>query len=289
VNLLNDQFLIVSPFFVICGLSVLAVLVNRVAMANRPIKAIHTFNLLSSEIKSRRIELSIENSVFKLGSESVRGQVDIDHFDSSDLTAAKSVRRAGVPRASKRLLDLVLAYSILIFLAPLLILTVIAIRLDSKGPILYRQTRVGLDGRPFRIFKFRSMRIDAEKDGAQWAKTNDDRVTRVGRFIRKVRIDEIPQALNIIANEMSFVGPRPERPEFVELLQQEIPNYQERHFVKPGLTGWAQVNFEYGDSIDDAREKLKYDLYYIKHFSVLLDIVIVLKTVRVALFGIGSR
>lgn len=258
-------------------------------MANRPIKAIHTFNLLSSEIKSRRIELSIENSVFKLGSESVRGQVDIDHFDSSDLTAAKSVRRAGVPRASKRLLDLVLAYSILIFLAPLLILTVIAIRLDSKGPILYRQTRVGLDGRPFRIFKFRSMRIDAEKDGAQWAKTNDDRVTRVGRFIRKVRIDEIPQALNIIANEMSFVGPRPERPEFVELLQQEIPNYQERHFVKPGLTGWAQVNFEYGDSIDDAREKLKYDLYYIKHFSVLLDIVIVLKTVRVALFGIGSR
>lgn len=230
-----------------------------------------------------------EVTTLKVTPDGFDGKVDIDGFSNTDLTAARRVRRAGVARASKRLVDLILAFAILIFLAPLLALTVLAVRLDSKGPILYRQTRVGLDGRPFRIYKFRSMRIDAEKDGVQWAKTNDDRVTRVGRIIRKTRIDEIPQAFNIIANEMSFVGPRPERPEFVEILDEEIPNYCERHFVKPGLTGWAQVNFEYGDSIDDARKKLEYDLYYVKHCNLLLDIVIISKTVRVALFGIGSR
>lgn len=231
----------------------------------------------------------VSDIVFKTHSETLSRKVDIEQFTSADRVAAQSIRQAGVKRASKRLIDLVLAFSLLIFLAPLLVVTAIAIMLESRGPVFYRQTRVGLDGRPFRIFKFRSMRTDAERNGPQWASTRDARVTRVGRFIRKLRIDEIPQAINIIANEMSFVGPRPERPEFVEILEKEIPNYQERHFVKPGLTGWAQVNFEYGDSIEDAREKLEYDLYYVKHYSNWLDIKTILMTFRVALFGVGSR
>ena len=230
-----------------------------------------------------------EQTVFKTHSEFLTRKVDIERFTRDDRMAAQGIRKAGVKRASKRFIDLVLAFSLLIFLAPLLALTSIAIVLESRGPIFDRQTRVGLDGRPFRIFKFRSMRTDAERNGPQWASSNDARVTRVGKIIRKLRIDEIPQAINIIANEMSFVGPRPERPEFVEILEKEIPNYQERHYVKPGLTGWAQVNFEYGDSIEDAWEKLEYDLYYVKHYSNFLDIRIVLMTFRVAFFGIGSR
>ena len=234
-------------------------------------------------------DINAAAAFFRLGADGISKQVDIESFSDADLAAARRARKAGFTRASKRLFDLILAFALLFFLSPLLLVTAILIKLDSSGPVLYRQTRIGLDGRPFRIYKFRSMRQDAERNGAQWARSNDDRITRVGRIIRKTRIDEIPQAFNIIANEMSFVGPRPERPEFVATLRKEIPNYDERHIVKPGITGWAQINFEYGDSVEDARTKLTYDLFYVKNWGLSLDILIVLKTVRVALFGLGAR
>ncbi len=162
-------------------------------------------------------------------------------------------------------------------------LLALAIKLESKGQLIYKQKRVGLNGKEFYALKFRSMRQDAEKDGAQWAKEKDDRVTKIGKFIRKSRIDEIPQFWNIIKGEMSFVGPRPERPEFVEELKKEIPFFNERHLVKPGLTGWAQINFPYGASVADAKEKLQYDLFYIKNQSIALDISIILKTINTIL------
>ena len=217
------------------------------------------------------------------------GQVDLTAVNDNDIEKRFSRRTPASAQWGKRLFDVAAALGLLIFLAPLLIVTAIAIRLDSRGPVLYRQRRVGMKGEEFDIFKFRSMRTDAEKDGARWAAEDDDRITRVGRFIRRTRIDEIPQAINIMRGEMSFVGPRPERPEFVSLLEQEIPHYHERHLVKPGITGWAQVKHEYTASVEGARTKLTYDLFYIKHFSLLLDLLIVLMTVRVALLGIGSR
>jgi exopolysaccharide biosynthesis polyprenyl glycosylphosphotransferase len=217
------------------------------------------------------------------------GRVDPSKFSDLDLTRAQALRIPGLARASKRAFDIAVALTLIVAFSWLLILTAIVIRLDSAGPALYRQRRVGKDGREFDIFKFRSMRTDAEKDGAQWARTDDDRITRVGRFIRRTRIDELPQAFNILRGEMSFVGPRPERPEFVAMLEKEIPHYHDRHVLKPGITGWAQVRHAYTASIDGAREKLCYDLFYVKHFSLLLDILIVLMTVRVAVLGIGSR
>lgn len=222
-------------------------------------------------------------------SASVAGRVDIVKIREEDLAAGIAAQNTGMMGFAKRAFDIACALGLIVFLAPLLVLTAIAIRLDSKGPALYRQRRVGLNGAEFDIYKFRSMREDAEKDGARWAATKDDRITQVGRFIRRTRIDEIPQAINILKGEMSFVGPRPERPEFVQVLESEIPNYHGRHVVKPGITGWAQVRHEYTASVEGARDKLAYDLYYIKHFSPLLDLAIVVLTVRVALLGIGSR
>jgi exopolysaccharide biosynthesis polyprenyl glycosylphosphotransferase len=172
--------------------------------------------------------------------------------------------------------------------SPLLVLSAIAIKLDSRGPILFRQIRVGLEGKTFVVYKFRSMREDAENDtGPVWAQEADTRVTRVGRVLRKVRLDELPQLFNVLRGEMSLVGPRPERPYFVDLLEQEIPFYDLRHSVKPGITGWAQVCCPYGASIEDAHQKLQYDLYYAKNMSLRLDAVILLKTLRVVLFGKG--
>jgi len=169
-----------------------------------------------------------------------------------------------------------------------MVLIFIVIRLDSKGPVLYRQTRVGLTGKVFNLIKFRSMRIDAESGtGPQWAQRDDPRITHVGRFLRKYRLDELPQFLNVIRGEMSFVGPRPERPAFVEQLQEQIPFYDERHSVRPGVTGWAQVQYTYGASVEDAARKLEYDLFYLKSLSVLFDIAILFRTVRVVLFGSG--
>ena len=172
---------------------------------------------------------------------------------------------------------------------PILIVTAVLIKLESKGPIFYKQERVGKNGRTFVLTKFRSMRVDAEQDGPVWAQKGDDRTTRVGRVIRKVRIDEIPQFWNILKGEMSFVGPRPERPHFVAQLAQEIPFYEQRHLIAPGLTGWAQIKYPYGASIEDARQKLQYDLYYIKNQSLMLDAIILFETVKIILFGRGAQ
>ena len=188
----------------------------------------------------------------------------------------------------KRAIDIVFAALLLTLTAPLLAAVAIAIKLESKGPILFRQERVGLHGMPFFIFKFRSMRQDAERlSGPTWARMRDDRVTRVGRILRYFRLDEIPQALNVLRGEMSLVGPRPERPFFVDQLAQEIPFYALRHYVKPGITGWAQVMYPYGSSVEDAYQKLQYDLYYAKHRSLSCDLDILLKTVKIVLIGRG--
>jgi len=178
----------------------------------------------------------------------------------------------------------------LVLSLPIALVTAILIKLESRGEIFYKQERVGKNGRIVKVIKFRSMRSDAEKDGKPvWAIAGDDRVTRVGRVIRKIRIDEIPQFWNIIKGEMSFVGPRPERPHFVSQLAEEIPFYEHRHLVAPGLTGWAQIKYPYGASVHDARQKLQYDLYYIKNQSLALDLVIVFETVKTVLFGKGGR
>ena len=191
--------------------------------------------------------------------------------------------------ALHRLFDIALSLVMLMFALPLMLLAALAVRLDSRGPALYRQERVGLGGRSFTLLKFRSMRLDAEARGPVWAVQCDPRVTRVGSFMRLTRIDELPQLLNILRGEMSFIGPRPERPHFVAQLQQVLPSYAERSRVKPGLTGWAQVNYPYGASIEDARAKLSYDLYYVRNRSLLLDLLILLATVRVVLFQRGAR
>jgi sugar transferase (PEP-CTERM system associated) len=176
-----------------------------------------------------------------------------------------------------------------IFSLPIVIVTAILIKLESRGPVFYRQERVGKNGRTFVLAKFRSMRVDAEQDGPVWAQKGDSRTTRVGRVIRKIRVDEIPQFWNILKGEMSFVGPRPERPHFVAQLAEEIPFYEQRHLIAPGLTGWAQIKYPYGASIEDARQKLQYDLFYIKNHSLLLDAVIMFETIKIILFGRGAQ
>lgn len=182
-----------------------------------------------------------------------------------------------------------IAFFLFLVTWPVMLITVILIKLDEgmKAPVFYYQERVGLDGQAFRIMKFRSMRIDAEKDGAQMATENDDRTTKIGKFIRKYRVDELPQIYNVMRGDMGFVGPRPERPEFVQQLIKNIPYYNERHNVKPGLTGWAQLKYPYGATEEDSLEKLKYDLYYIKHRSFMLDLLILIRTVEIVLFGKG--
>jgi sugar transferase (PEP-CTERM system associated) len=191
---------------------------------------------------------------------------------------------------AKRLLDLAISLTLLAVMFPFIVLTALAVFLETGRPILYSQKRVGMLGREFRIYKFRSMRQDAEKDGkARWASTNDDRVTKVGAFIRNTRLDELPQIYNVIKGEMSIVGPRPERPEFVSELKEKIPFYDTRHYVKPGLMGWAQLKYPYGASVEDAKGKLEYDLYYSKNHSLLMDLLIMIQTVEVVLLGKGVR
>jgi sugar transferase (PEP-CTERM system associated) len=190
----------------------------------------------------------------------------------------------------KRLFDITASLVLLILTLPLVLVTAIAIKLESKGPAFYRQRRVGLYSVGFDVIKLRSMRQDAEVDGkAVWAEKDDPRITRIGRIIRKLRIDELPQTWSVLKGEMSFVGPRPERPQFVEDLEQQLNYYAERHMVKPGITGWAQINYPYGASIDDARQKLEYDLYYAKNYSPFLDVLILLQTIRVVLWPEGAR
>ncbi len=204
-------------------------------------------------------------------------------------TEGFSLNTRGSLRRIKRALDLFISLFLLILSSPILLLTALIVRLESPGPVIYRQDRVGLHEREFTVYKFRSMRADAEKNGAVWASAKDARVTRFGRFIRKVRIDELPQLWNVLKGDMSFIGPRPERMAFVRELKKSIPYYSLRHTIKPGLTGWAQVRFPYGASMEDARRKLEYDLYYIKNMSMLLDIHILFKTMGVVLFPKGAR
>jgi exopolysaccharide biosynthesis polyprenyl glycosylphosphotransferase len=189
----------------------------------------------------------------------------------------------------KRVMDIVVALFLLVATSPLLLVTALAIKLDSKGPVLYSQERVGLYGRKFMVYKFRSMRTDAEKNGPQWALKNDDRITRVGRFIRRCRIDEIPQLWCVLKGDMSMVGPRPEREHFIEKLKLEIPMYMSRLKMKPGLTGWAQVRHHYDTSLEDVQKKLNYDLYYFENMSLLLDFQILFRTVYVVLTGKGAQ
>ena len=190
----------------------------------------------------------------------------------------------------KRIFDIVASLLLFAVMGPVLLVTAVAVKLESRGPAFYRQRRVGLYGVGFDCIKLRSMRLDAETNGvAVWAEKDDPRITRVGRFIRKVRLDELPQCWSVLKGEMSFVGPRPERPQFVEDLEQQLPYYAERHMVKPGITGWAQINYPYGASFEDSRQKLEYDLYYAKNYSPFLDLLIILQTIRVVLWPQGAR
>ena len=218
------------------------------------------------------------------------GRIDLDHVGPDWLAPSSKSGGRRLGDAIKRASDVLISLVLLFLTLPLMLVIALFIKLDSPGPVLYRQERVGLHSRPFTLFKFRSMSVDAEKEGKpRWALQRDPRVTRVGAFIRATRIDELPQLLNVLRGEMSFVGPRPERPHFVEQLEQVIPLYRERSSVKPGITGWAQVNYPYGASVEDAREKLSYDLYYVKNRSLFLDILILVSTVRVILFQEGAR
>ena len=219
------------------------------------------------------------------------GQVRIDIMDPRWLMFSEGFRQSEVKDAVKRVFDLLSSSIILGVSAPVMLLTVLAIKLEDgwKAPVFYHQLRVGLGQQPYKVYKFRSMRPDAEAGGAKWASKTDDRVTRVGRLIRKTRIDELPQIYNVLKGEMSFVGPRPERPEFVEKLALEIPYYNERHLVKPGITGWAQLMYPYGASVTDSYQKQLFDMYYIKNRNLFLDFLILLQTVEVVLFGKGAR
>ena len=219
------------------------------------------------------------------------GKLPIKYLNNSWLvyTSLQGVDKSIYMIRVKRLIDIGLSVVGLILSLPIIITASILIKLDSSGPVLYRQKRVGYNGEVFELLKFRSMTVNAERNGAVWAENNDARVTGAGKILRKTRIDEIPQMWNVLTGAMSFIGPRPERPEFVKQLSKEIPYYQLRHNVKPGITGWAQINFRYGASVGDALEKLQYDLFYIKNLSAFLDMHILLKTIRVVLFGNGAR
>jgi sugar transferase (PEP-CTERM system associated) len=216
-------------------------------------------------------------------------RVDIRRVEVGWLLYSTGFYFGTIDNALKRLLDMLASAVLLVLFSPFLIGAAIAIKLDDGGPVLYSQERLTRNEKPFRILKLRTMRVDAEKAGAVWAATADPRITRVGNFLRRTRIDEMPQLVNVFRGDMSLVGPRPERPNFVTELARQLPLYHERHMVKAGLTGWAQINYPYGASLDDARSKLSYDLYYVKNFSILFDLLILLQTLRVVLWPSGAR
>jgi len=220
--------------------------------------------------------------------ERITGKVHVDMLRPSWLIFAGRRRDSPIKVVVRESIHRLLALTGLVLSLPIAVLTAILIKIDSRGPVFYRQERMGKSGRIFNVIKFRSMKTDAEADGTPiWAATNDERTTRVGKVIRKLRIDEIPQFINILKGEMNFVGPRPERPHFVKQLATEIPYFEHRHLVAPGLTGWAQIKYPYGASVADAIQKLQYDLYYIKNQSLTFDLVIVLDTIKTVLFGKG--
>lgn len=219
------------------------------------------------------------------------GKVELDLLHPSWLVFSDGFSQSPTTVGMERAFDLISSSLLLLVSWPIMLLTAVAIKLEDgvSASVFYKQQRVGLDGNEFYVYKFRSMKVDAEKNGAQWAQENDSRITKVGNFIRKVRIDELPQILNVFTGEMGFVGPRPERPEFVGTLAEKIPYFNERHRVKPGITGWAQLCYPYGASDEDSAQKLQYDLYYVKNHSLMLDILILIQTVEVVLFGKGAR
>ena len=259
------------------GEVVLALEERRNALPLKDLLRVKTTGVSVSEISSF---LERETGRIDLGSVNPSWLIFSDGFASSRMISSWL----------KRAFDIAASLVLLMLALPIIILTAAAIKLESRGPAFYRQRRIGLYNQPFDILKLRSMRLDAEAGGtAVWAAKDDPRVTRIGRIIRKIRIDELPQTWTVLKGEMSFVGPRPERPQFVEQLEQHLPFYAERHMVKPGITGWAQINYPYGASIDDARQKLEYDLYYAKNYSPFLDLLILLQTLRVVLWPAGAR
>lgn len=223
--------------------------------------------------------------------ERITGHIQLDALHTSTLIFSSGFSHAVLQSTSKRLFDIVTSAIILILASPIMLISSVLIYISSFGrdPIFYRQIRVGLDDRPYGVLKFRSMKTDAEKDGAQYAKKKDSRVTKIGSFIRLTRIDELPQLFNVLKGDMSFVGPRPERPEFVNGYNDRIPHYGLRHKVKPGITGWAQISYPYGETEEDTKHKLQYDLYYVKNYSLFLDFTILFQTIQVVLFGKGAR
>ena len=222
--------------------------------------------------------------------EKISGKIEVENLNPSWLVFSEGFRRSPMFVFVRRVLSIFISLIGLLLTLPLLPFIMLAIRLDSKGPVFYTQTRVGKGGKLFKVVKFRTMRQDAESGtGAQWAANNDPRVTRVGKFLRTSRLDEIPQLWCVLKGDMAFVGPRPERPEFIEELSKKIPYYGVRHMVRPGVTGWAQVKYKYGSTIEDAREKLQYDLFYIKNASIGLDLLIMFQTVKIVLLGRGAQ
>jgi sugar transferase (PEP-CTERM system associated) len=239
-------------------------------------------------VKLRLEGVKIEDAASALAA--LTGRVWLSVIRPSWFVYSDGFRRSRLTLILKRAVDIVFATAAIVLSAPLVPIIAAAIKLDSRGPVFYRQTRVGYKGTTFDLVKFRSMREDAERaNGAMWAQERDPRSTRVGRFLRKSRLDELPQFINVLRGEMSFVGPRPERPAFVEQLRAEIPYYDERHSVRPGITGWAQIKYRYGASVNDAERKLEYDLFYLKNMSAAFDCLIAFETVRIVLFGRGAR
>ncbi|WP_447979437.1 TIGR03013 family XrtA/PEP-CTERM system glycosyltransferase [Candidatus Nitrospira bockiana] len=237
------------------------------------------------DFKAMGIEVVDGHDLFEKES----GRLSIDSLKPSTLIFSTGFRRRAWTMGCKRFLDVVVAALGLIVLAPLFAMVAVLIKIDSSGPVFYRQTRVGLRGVPYAIWKFRSMQADAESSGARWASTEDPRITRIGRWLRKWRIDEFPQLINVLHGEMSLVGPRPERPVFVQDLRNKIPYYDLRYTVRPGITGWAQIRYRYAASPEESHVKLQYDLFYVKNLSLTLDARILLETARVVLLGQGSR
>jgi sugar transferase (PEP-CTERM system associated) len=221
--------------------------------------------------------------------EHLTGRLQVESLRPSFLIFSGGFKKSKLTMLTRRIIEFVLSLIGLILLSPVILAVSVLIKIDSRGPVFYRQERAGQKGKTFELLKFRSMVENAETDGPVWAEKDDERITRVGRWIRRLRFDEIPQMINVLKGDMSFVGPRPERPYFIEQLRKEIPFYDQRLSVKPGVTGWAQIKYRYGASKEDALEKLKYDLYYIKHLSSLFDLIIIFKTIKVVVFGKGAR
>lgn len=254
------------------------IILCREKLASSEIREILAMKLKGVEVKSY-FDYMIENE----------GKIEVEFITEEWLLQAYGFKilRSQIQNNIKRVFDIIMALIIGVMTLPVMAVAAIIVRLESPGPIIYSQDRVGENGKEFKVHKFRSMRNDAEKDGAKWAQVNDPRVTKFGNFMRKTRIDELPQLINVLKGEMSFIGPRPERMVFIKELEKEIPYYNLRHMVKPGLTGWAQVMYPYGASVEDARRKLEYDLYYIKHHSLYLDLMIMFMTFKTVVFGKG--